>query len=588
MNFSAIKEAAAGRCAEIIGALTPLPMDVVIKQATDHPCPRCKGSSVIWPDSRDGGANQHGRIACRNCTDNRPKGDIISTVAEFAGLSQGNSARAIADYLGLPMDQLSDEPAKRLSITEQVCKAKRMPVDAFEKYGVKEEERAGESVARVNVYDHHGEIHSHFDLSPSGKGRFKSGAGSSGLFLPGRLPVSGETWLMVEGVKDAAALTGLGYNAVGLPGSSLADKYANLFDGVSVVVVPDLDGAGMNGAQQTAGNLFGIAASVSIARLPGQVKAKGGDDVRDVLRREQGEWIVRDSIERAKLWAPAVDSLLDVTESTENTEVLYSTDSVHSVSSVDSVHSVTPDQFDALSAAIQDTASSGASKQNSGVFRFARKFVAIVGTTPSPSVVEKYGLFWFNAARKFSSDLDPGIVVAELHAAIDSVRFPDDGTDMVTRAWARSQENPKPDFVANYPDDSTAVRFAKFIVELDRLHDGATFFLSCRKAGTLTGLNYRQANRLLGHWVKNGTLDLVEKGKPGPPGSRANRFRLGSRFSASSNQNSGDVRSEADDLQSMGKTTEEPATIIDPTNVELLVPLSGEQKTSLRGCEVEL
>ncbi len=71
-----------------------------------------------------------------------------------------------------------------------------------------------------------------------------------------------------------------------------------------MVVVPDLDTAGMLGADHTAGVLSGIASSVAIARMPGVVKDKHGDDVRDVLRKPDGEKNVRDAIKNAVAWKP--------------------------------------------------------------------------------------------------------------------------------------------------------------------------------------------------------------------------------------------------------------------------------------------
>jgi hypothetical protein len=105
-------------------------------------------------------------------------------------------------------------------------------------------------------------------------------------------------------VKDASALVGLGYSAFGYCGNKLSSKYAQLFTGVDVVVVPDLDSVGMLGAEDTAGVLLGIASSVTIARLPGVVKDKHGDDVRDVLQKPDGEKNVRAAIEAATPWKP--------------------------------------------------------------------------------------------------------------------------------------------------------------------------------------------------------------------------------------------------------------------------------------------
>ena len=304
MNFDQIKQFAEGRGGDIITALTALPIDVMTKRAEDHPCPNCNSKSTLYPDVRDGGPEQHGRIACRFCTEGKPTGDIIDTVKVFGSFGkQIEAAKAIADFLGISDD---DESTKSpVDIITAVAKAKRMPEDAFRLFGAEEAKRGRDKkpVARVPVYNASGDVHSHFDLTPKDKGFFKRGKGSSGMFFPGKLPKPGETWHLVEGVKDAAALTGLGFDAAGLPRAELPRQFATLFDGVHVITVADLDEPGQKGAQRTGGHLSGVAASVKAARLPGEVVATKGDDVRDVLRRD-GEQAVRDAIANSKSWEP--------------------------------------------------------------------------------------------------------------------------------------------------------------------------------------------------------------------------------------------------------------------------------------------
>lgn len=307
-TIAEVKIAARGRCGDIIAALTPLSSEVLSKGRSDHPCTVCNSKSTIWPDDRDGGANEHGRVACRNCTDDKPTGDIIDTVATFAGLgSQGESAKLIADYLGLSVSEAAGVSPVKLDLVEAVAKAKRMPVDAFRQFGVEVAQRVFNGrkteVVRVPVYNADGEVHSHFDMTSKDKGFFKRGVGNSGLLFPGRLPKPGEIWMLVEGVEDAAALVGMGYSACGLNTSFLSSKYVKLFAGVHIITVADLDEPGQRGAAKTGGNLVGIAASVKAARLPGEIVATKGDDVRDCIARD-GVDSVRDAIDNAHLWQP--------------------------------------------------------------------------------------------------------------------------------------------------------------------------------------------------------------------------------------------------------------------------------------------
>jgi len=143
-----------------------------------------------------------------------------------------------------------------------------------------------------------------FNMSTSGgKGLFDKGK-PAGLFFPHqgeavRLPEAGEMWHLVEGVKDAAALHGLGYNACGLNTCRLAAKFARLFADVEVVLVPDRDAAGEEGAQHSARVLRGVAASIQIAALPAEFKESDGPDVRDVLKQKDGEQLLRQCLDDA-------------------------------------------------------------------------------------------------------------------------------------------------------------------------------------------------------------------------------------------------------------------------------------------------
>ena len=115
------------------------------------------------------------------------------------------------------------------------------------------------------------------------------------------LPQPGETWHLVEGPKDAAALHGLGLFVCGLNTCRLAAKFARLFRGVDVILIPDRDSAGEEGAQHSARVLRGVARSIRIAVLPAEFKESGGDDVRDILKRPGGHDLVLQAIADAQV-----------------------------------------------------------------------------------------------------------------------------------------------------------------------------------------------------------------------------------------------------------------------------------------------
>lgn len=264
-----------------------------------HPCPLCDGTDRFRAFND---VDETGGVICNQCHEG---GDGFATLMWFCKWSFIEALEFVAQHVGCT----NSAPVTRRDIIELVAADKNMPLEAFRLFEPEANYRGKRKVARIPLWDEKGEKCTYFDLSPGKKGLFKKGGGI-GLFLPGRVPVRGETWLLVEGVKDAAALVGLGYNACGLPTSRLDAKNARLFRDVDIVVVPDLDEAGEAGARHTAGVLFGNASSVRVARLQGELRKSGGDDVRDVIR-SAGEESVKQSIEEASKWEPSVRSAED-------------------------------------------------------------------------------------------------------------------------------------------------------------------------------------------------------------------------------------------------------------------------------------
>jgi hypothetical protein len=87
----------------------------------------------------------------------------------------------------------------------------------------------------------------------------------------------------------------------------LAAKFARLFTGTDIVLVPDRDRAGEEGSQFSARVLRGVAKLVRIAVLPAEFKVSDGEDVRDVLRRPNGKELVLQAIGDARPWQPEPD-----------------------------------------------------------------------------------------------------------------------------------------------------------------------------------------------------------------------------------------------------------------------------------------
>ncbi len=197
-------------------------------------------------------------------------------------------------------------------ILRAVAVAKGVTADGFKAFGawVKVKEHS----VFFPMFGPDGKVCSTFHITlkdgTADKGWNKKGK-PSGLFLPcepsangtsGKvfLPQAGETWLLVEGVKDAAALGELGFKTAGLPTNHLNEKFAALLHGVDAVVVPDADEAGAKGATATAEVLHPVAKSVRIVSWPLDFT---GCDVRDILKRlgrEAGADAIRKAIADAK------------------------------------------------------------------------------------------------------------------------------------------------------------------------------------------------------------------------------------------------------------------------------------------------
>lgn len=306
-DVTEVKRAAAGRWHDILPSITNIDADKL--NGKNGPCPKCGGSDrfAAFKDFSDSGG-----VQCRHCHngDTKPRsGDGLAAVQWLTGCTFPEAMRLVADAVGLaPIDTADDQR----DIIGDLCKQKNMPVESAKAYGADVAIRGRQRVVRFPVLDAKGNPQSYCDVSPYATGKLNKGllptGGKHGLFLPGQKPEPGETWLVTEGPKDAAALHGLGYLAAGITGCRLPKGTETLFTGCDVVLVPDLDRPAMRSTVDNGKAIEPVAASVRVARLPGEVKAKGGDDVRDVIKRD-GPEAVKTSIADADPFD--ADSLVD-------------------------------------------------------------------------------------------------------------------------------------------------------------------------------------------------------------------------------------------------------------------------------------
>ncbi|MHB8973590.1 MAG: primase-helicase zinc-binding domain-containing protein [Pirellulaceae bacterium] len=296
-----VKAAAVGRMLEILEQVANIPHEYLTDQ--EGPCPWCGGDTrfrVVDPEA--------GAVFCSHCHSTK-NGDFLSAIQKGRGVAFPEALHLAGEFLGISVNwngHATETETVEDAIT-LIARAKNIPTkDAVLAYG---------AVAIANVavnlpaYGPDGKRCTSFVVGVNGtdtqrKGKFSKGK-PAGLFFPHeggevRLPRPGETWHMVEGFKDAATLHHLGYLAVGLNTSSMNIKFASLFAGVDVVLVPDRDQAGEEGAGKTTARLHGHASSVLMAVLPAEFAISDGKDVRDILQMKDGEQLIRQAIANAQ------------------------------------------------------------------------------------------------------------------------------------------------------------------------------------------------------------------------------------------------------------------------------------------------
>lgn len=295
-DLSDVKRACEGRWLDILSRCG-VPRDLL--DGKNHPCPKCGGTDRFrLLDEHDGA------VFCNQCF-NKSNGDGIAAVMWLTGCSFPDAVRAIEDDLGLGRREHKPD------LIDEMAWRKRVGADAFRDFGSNLAQRGTTPVCRVPMFDADMHKVGDFDMSPENeklqKGMMTQGS-KHGMFVA-KQPEQGDMVAVVEGVKDAAALHELGFKAVGLPTCRMDASFARMFRGCDVVIVPDRDKAGLEGARETASRLYGVAATIKVAELPADYKETGGADVRDVLRMKDGEWKVRDAITHAKTWSPILSAV---------------------------------------------------------------------------------------------------------------------------------------------------------------------------------------------------------------------------------------------------------------------------------------
>lgn len=255
------------------------------------PCIACKSSDAFRLHQ------QTGVGYCYSCQGKWSPFQVAETV-----LGDRERARAILTAMGV-LQLTMNKPSPASDPITVIARSKGITADSLRAFGATE---LSANAIRLPAYGPDGKSCTTFNMSvQGGKGLFAKGK-PAGLFFPHadgkvRLPKTGEVWHLVEGPKDAAALYGLGLLACGLNTCRLATKFARLFAGADIVLIPDRDRAGEDGSHFSARVLRGVARSVRIAVLPADFKESNGDDVRDILRRPDGRGQILQAIADARI-----------------------------------------------------------------------------------------------------------------------------------------------------------------------------------------------------------------------------------------------------------------------------------------------
>ena len=292
IDVEALKTAAAGRWPEILTAVGGI--DPSLLDRKHHPCPKKCCDDGGGKDRFNLVSEERGAVRCNRCFAEK-NGDGIAAIRWLCDCSFPEALQRIAKYLGVQNDNGNGKtvPSDPLELVARQKGVESADLEAF-----------GAHVDGPNVVfpmiGWKGHECSTFTLTPGGgKGMCAEGK-PAGMFFPGRLPKAGETWHIVEGVKDAAALHGLGFLAAGMSTCMMNAKFSRLFAGCDVILVPDRDVAAIDGAKRTSGGLYDVAKSIRLAALPAEVTKKDGPDVRDILKKQDGRELVLTAIRDAR------------------------------------------------------------------------------------------------------------------------------------------------------------------------------------------------------------------------------------------------------------------------------------------------
>ena len=309
IDTAILKEQAKGQWELIFQRILGLDLEDIIKRG-GIPCPsgKCDSKKDAFHATRH--SRESGIMGCRKCLGDKYK-DGIGVIQWLTGCSFAEAKLSIANVIGISVGDF--KPVRRReSIIEAVVRIKSIPdVDCLMDYG------ASEQGTRLTfpVYDQFENQVSSFSIWPHAvkgskelKGKCEAGK-PRGMFLPhdekGNVikPNPGETWIVCEGVKDAATWRWLGYNTIGISSDKFLAYEISILEGCHVVLAPDRQKQSFDYAEyKVAPRLNRKAASVRLLALPFELdNEEGKDDIRDLLKERNGNQTALNCFNRARV-----------------------------------------------------------------------------------------------------------------------------------------------------------------------------------------------------------------------------------------------------------------------------------------------
>lgn len=157
-------------------------------------------------------------------------------------------------------------------------------------------------------------------------------------------------------------------------------------------------------------------------------------------------------------------------------------------------------------------------QRNKALFELARH---LRGEIPNASLYELRPIVqeWHRLALPVIGTKDFGITWADFSRGWEKVQFPTGVVlDNALQGFERDSL-PEGVQVLGYGEYGNAL--IKICLRLARYHEPEPFFISARQAGELLKMHFTEAAKLLSALLKDGVIDLVEKGA----GKRASRYR---------------------------------------------------------------